>query len=158
MAGGRPPKPTQLRILQGNPGKRPLNRREPQPRSVALSCPRWLLPEAKREWRKVAPELKRLGLATVVDRASLSAYCQAYARWRQAEDVLTREGLVFVTGKGYLMPRPEVAIAQKSMTLMKGFAAEFGFTPASRTRISLPEQKQGDPFAEFLAQGKAVGE
>jgi P27 family predicted phage terminase small subunit len=106
----------------------------------------------------VAPELKRLGLATVVDRTALSAYCQAYARWRQAEEVLTREGLVFETGSGYLMPRPEVAIAQKSMQIMKGFASEFGFTPASRTRISVPEQKPADPFAEFLSRSNAVGE
>ena len=158
MAGGRPPKPTQLRVLQGNPGKRPLPKSEPQPRVVPMPCPRWLLPEAKREWRRVAPELRRLGLATIVDRTALSAYCQAYARWRQAEEILNREGFVFETGTGYLAPRPEVAIAQKSMTLMKGFASEFGFTPASRTRISLPEQKQGDPFAEFLAQSRAVGE
>ncbi len=158
MAGGRPPKPTQLRVLQGNPGKRPLPKGEPQPRVVPMPCPRWLLPEAKREWRKVAPELKRLGLATVVDRTALAAYCQAYARWRQAEDVLSREGLIFETASGYLAPRPEVAIAQKSMQIMKGFATEFGFTPSSRSRISVPEQKQGDPFADFLSRSNAVGE
>lgn len=155
---GPPPKPTNLRILQGNPGKRPLPKGEPQPRVVAMTCPRWLLPEGKREWRRVAPELKRMGLATVVDRTALSAYCQAYARWRQAEEILSREGLVFETASGYLAPRPEVAIAQKSMQLMKGFLTEFGFTPASRTRISLPEQRQADPFAEFLQRGKASGE
>ncbi len=155
---GPAPKPTRLKVLQGNPGKRPLPKGEPQPRVVAMPCPRWLLPEAKREWRRVAPELKRLGLATVVDRTALSAYCQAYARWRQAEEVLTREGLVFETGSGYLMPRPEVAIAQKSMQIMKGFASEFGFTPASRTRLSVPEQKPADPFAEFLSRSNAVGE
>jgi P27 family predicted phage terminase small subunit len=123
-----------------------------------MPCPRWLLPEAKREWRRVAPELKRMGLATVVDRTALAAYCQAYARWRQAEDVLTREGLTFATGSGYLQQRPEVAIAQKSMQIMKAFLTEFGFTPASRTRISLPEQKAADPFAEFLQRGQASGE
>lgn len=155
---GPPPKPTQLRVLQGNPGKRPLPKGEPRPRVVPMPCPRWLLPEAKREWRRVAPELKRLGLATVVDRTALAAYCQAYARWRQAEEVLTREGLVFETASGYLAPRPEVAIAQKSMQLMKGFATEFGFTPSSRTRISVPEQKQADPFAEFLSRSSASGE
>jgi P27 family predicted phage terminase small subunit len=155
---GPPPKPTQLKVLQGNPGKRPLNKREPQPRAAHVSCPRWLLPEAKKEWRRLAPELRRLGLLTVVDRTALAAYCQAYARWRQAEEVLTREGLVFETASGYLMPRPEVAIAQKSQQIMKGFLTEFGFTPASRTRVSLPEQKAADPFAEFLQRGKTSGE
>ena len=45
---GRKPKPTALKVLEGNPGKRPLNDREPVPPRAALKCPAWLLPEAKK--------------------------------------------------------------------------------------------------------------
>ena len=44
---GRKPKPTALKVLEGNPGKRPLNDREPVPPKATLKCPAWLLPEAK---------------------------------------------------------------------------------------------------------------
>ena len=45
---GRKPKPTALKVLEGNPGKRPLNDREPVPPKGTLKCPAWLLPEAKK--------------------------------------------------------------------------------------------------------------
>ena len=55
---GRKPKPTALKRLEGNPGKRPLNALEPVPPTVPLQCPRHLLPEAKKEWRVlVGPDL-----------------------------------------------------------------------------------------------------
>lgn len=45
---GRKPKPTALKKLEGNPGKRPLNELEPLPQVTMLRCPNWLEPEAKR--------------------------------------------------------------------------------------------------------------
>ncbi len=152
---GPAPKPTVLKILQGNPGKRPLNKNEPKPKPVAPKCPSWLDKEAKREWKRVAPELERLGLLTVVDGAALAAYCQAYARWKQAEEIIKREGMTVTTETGYVMPHPAVKIAEKSMQLIRAFCAEFGLTPSSRGRMSLPEQKEEDEFEEFLRRGKA---
>jgi P27 family predicted phage terminase small subunit len=139
---GRKPKPNALRVLEGKPGHRPL-RPEPKPRPVAPKCPAWLLLEAKREWRRVAPELERLGLLTVVDGTALAGYCQAYARWRQAETVLDDEGTTFKTPNGYVQVHPQVAIAQKYLQIARGFCAEFGLTPSSRGRMTLPEVDDG---------------
>ncbi len=72
---GPAPKPTRMKVLAGNPGKRPLNRREPQPKPGLPRCPAQLSEEAKREWKRISKELDRLGLLTVLDRAALSAYC-----------------------------------------------------------------------------------
>ena len=55
---GRKPKPTALKLLEGNPGKRPLNDREPVPPRAALKCPAWLLPEAKRNGSGSRPRWK----------------------------------------------------------------------------------------------------
>ena len=49
---GRKPKPTAMKELEGNPGKHPLNTSEPKPNKKAPACPKWLEPEAKKEWRK----------------------------------------------------------------------------------------------------------
>ena len=48
---GRKPKPTAIKELEGNPGKHPLNASEPKPKKKAPACPKWLEPEAKKEWR-----------------------------------------------------------------------------------------------------------
>jgi P27 family predicted phage terminase small subunit len=79
-----------------------------------------------------------------VDRASLAAYCQAYARWREAEQVITQYGFTVTTDKGNIVQRPEVAIARNMMNTIRAFAAEFGLTPSSRGRISLPEVADDD--------------
>jgi P27 family predicted phage terminase small subunit len=145
MRAGRKPKPTQLRIIEGNPGHRPLQKNEPKPTPVAPTRPDWLDPEAKREWGRIVPELERLGLLTLVDRGALAAYCQAWGRAVQAEKVLAG-GLTFTTPNGYVQQRPEVAIAQKSWQLVRAFAAEFGLTPSARSRLSVqkPEDEAED--------------
>lgn len=67
MAGrGRPPKPTAVKELEGNPGKRPLNKNEPKPKQIAPKCPSWLEPDAKKEWRRLSKELETMGLLTQV--------------------------------------------------------------------------------------------
>ena len=50
---GRKPKPTALKKLEGNPGKRKLNTKEPVPGKGMPDCPKWLLPEAKKEWKRL---------------------------------------------------------------------------------------------------------
>lgn len=153
---GPAPKPTVLKILSGNPGKRPINQDEPKPKPIAPKCPSWLDKEAKREWKRVAPELERLGLLTIVDGAALAAYCQAYVRWKQAEEIIKREGMTVTTETGYIMPHPAVKIAEKAQQLIKAFCAEFGLTPSSRSRMSLPEKREEDEFEEFLHRGTAA--
>jgi len=135
MKPGPAPKPTALKKLAGNPGQRPLNRREPKPAGVA-SCPAWLLPEAKAEWRRVFPELEKLGLATTVDQAALAGYCQCFAHWQRAEKLLADGHYSTVAKSGFAVGRPEFKVAQDALKMVVRLAQEFGFTPAARSRIT----------------------
>lgn len=76
---GRKPKPTAMKELEGNPGKHPLNTSEPKPNKKAPACPKWLEPEAKKEWRRLAKQMEAIGILTEVDMAAFAGYCQAYA-------------------------------------------------------------------------------
>lgn len=49
---GRKPKPTAVKVLEGNPGKRSLNTNEPKPQKKTPRCPAWLEAEAKKEWKE----------------------------------------------------------------------------------------------------------
>ena len=75
---GRKPKPTAMKELEGNPGKHPLNTNEPKPTKKAPACPKWLEPEAKKEWRRLAKQMEAIGILTEVDMAAFAGYCQAY--------------------------------------------------------------------------------
>lgn len=154
-ARGRKPKPTALKVLEGNPGKRPLNANEPKPQRKAPKCPLWLEPEAKKEWRRMAKILERLGILTQIDSSAFAGYCQAYARWKEAEEFLTKHGTIFKTPSGYIQQVPQVSIAQTYLKVMKDFCSEFGLTPASRTRIRVDaEEKNADDAMEQLLRIK----
>ena len=134
---GRKPLPTALKKLEGDRGKgrRPINENEPKPPMGAIKCPSWLMPEAKKEWKRLAPSLEAMGLLTIWDIDSFSAYCQAYARWREAEEFITQHGSIFKTPSGYVQQVPQVSIAQQNLKIMQSFCSEFGLTPASRARL-----------------------
>lgn len=132
---GRKPKPTALKILEGNPGKRPLNEHEPVPPKAVIKCPMWLEPEAKKEWRRLAPALESMGILTTVDITAFAGYCQAYARWKEAEEFISQHGSIFQTPSGYVQQVPQVSIAQQNLKIMQSFCSEFGLTPATRSRI-----------------------
>ncbi len=140
---GPPPKPTKLKLLAGNPGKRPLNAREPDPEVEIPEIPEHLATGACQEWERVAGELESLGLLTRIDRASLAGYCQAWARWVEAEEQLAKFGLIVKAPSGYPMQSPFLAIANKALEQMHRFSSEFGMTPASRTRIQTTPPTDG---------------
>jgi len=74
---GRKPKPTALKALEGNPGRRALNENEPKPRGAVSACPDWLEDEAKAEWARMGEILARMGVLTEVDLTACAGYCQA---------------------------------------------------------------------------------
>jgi len=147
---GRKPKPTAIKILEGNPGKRPLNLNEPKPLQIAPECPDWLLDEAKKEWNRLAPELERLGLLTIVDEMAFAGLCQNYAIYIEIEKYLEENGRVMKTESGTVKSRPEVYIANNALKFVRSFASEFGLTPSSRGRISLPSELIDDEFEKLL--------
>lgn len=155
---GRKPKPTALKVLEGNPGKRPLNKNEPKPEKKAPRCPSWLEPEAKKEWRRMSKQLETLGVLTQVDAAAFAGYCQAYARWKEAEEFLSKHGTIFKTPSGYIQQVPQVSIAQTYLKIMKDFCSEFGLTPSSRSRIVVDNKvKDSDDPMEKLLQRRHSG-
>ncbi len=137
-----------MKALAGNPGKRPLNRREPQPKPGLPRCPTQLSEEAKREWRRISKELDRLGLLTVLDRAALSAYCQAWGRWIEAEERLRQHGVIVKSPNVFPVQSPFLAVANKAMAQMSKLLVEFGLSPSSRCRIQSPTDDADDD--EFL--------
>lgn len=147
---GRKPKPTVFKVIAGNPGKRPLNDREPKPARGRPRCPSFLHPYAKQEWNALISELDRLGLLTPVDRGTLAAYCQAWAEFRIATELLDKEGRTTVAGSGGLKPHPAVAMQRSAWKGIQAFASLFGLDPSSRSRLKVPESIEADPLTKFL--------
>ena len=139
MKPGTKPKPSSLKILAGNRGKRPLNKDEPEPKGIMPQCPEHLDEGAKQEWDNIVPMLSKLGILTEVDGAALAIYCQAYSTWVQAVERIKKTGMIVKAPSGYPIQNPYLAIANKAVEQMNRFLTEFGMTPSSRSRISVPK-------------------
>ena len=147
---GPPRKPTALKLIAGNPGKKSLPKGEPKPKIEAPSQPKHLCAEARAEWDRLAPVLVRLKLLSKLDRAAFAAYCQAWARHVEAEEQIAKASALAFTHNGYPIVNPWATISKQSVDQMCKFLSEFGLTPAARTRISAPE-----PDDEESDDGKA---
>lgn len=153
MAMGRPPKPTALKVLAGNPGKRKLNTNEPKPKlTKGQRPPAHLSDDAKRHWLKLVPELERLGLLSVVDVGMLEMGCTAYSDWKEAVADMEENGkvqnIVREDGSVYRQQAPEVSIAKQAWEQYKGFCSEFGLSPGSRTRLRVAGEDRKDAEEE----------
>ncbi len=133
--GGRRPRPTAAKRLDGNPGHRPLNQREPQPPKDMPECPAVLVGEARAEWDRMSAQLHRTGLLTAIDGAALTAYCIAWARVVEAQAKLQEYGSVIKSPNGCLMQSPYLAILNRALEQLMRAAVEFGMTPSSRSRV-----------------------
>jgi len=140
--------PDNVRILTGNRGKRAVNNRSGvlSPDIEIPDCPSHLLPAAKKEWKRVSVELLKIRIITQLDRAALAAYCQAYARWVDAETKLKQlgtDGLIEATPSGYKQIGVWLQISNRAVEQMHKFMSEFGMTPATRAKAEaaqVPEQ------------------
>lgn len=166
-SGGRNRKPTAVKKVQGNPGKRPLNKREPKPHPGMPAMPAGMPAEACAEWQRMAPILEKMGVLTVADGPALAAYCKLHAQILQAEAAIKKYGIVVAqidkdTGVAVLKKNPAVTVKSECLRLVIAFQREFGLTPASRSKVSAiegrdlePDVKAQNQLEDFLSRKPA---
>jgi len=165
-ARGPAPKPTNLKILSAGRGRQPKPSKEPRPAVGTPAMPEWLNAEAQAEWRRIVPELAALGLLTIVDRATLAAYCAAWSELREATNMIDAEGRVivvdvFARDSGEKVGtrktiHPAVRLQREAFRLVKQFLGEFGLSPSSRTRLTAPKkQDEADPLQAIIDRQRA---
>ena len=80
----------------------------------------------------------------------MATYCAAYGFWTEALEQIQKYGTMVKSPTGYPIQSPYLAIANRQAELMIRIASEFGFTPASRSRISTPPPDQL-PLLDLIA-------
>lgn len=166
-ARGPAPKPTALKQLEGNPGKQKLNKGEPMPNVPATvpKPPKRLLPEARKEWKRLAPAMVALGLLTEVDTSAFAELCQNYAYYLAADAEILAMGTagpiqMQKAPSGYMQQHPLLSLRKQYYETWRRGLADFGLTPASRARIALGDGGGGggvkdmnDPMERLLSGG-----
>jgi phage terminase small subunit len=136
---GKKPKPTNLKLLEGNPGKRPLNEREPKPKRIMPVCPGWIKKDAEMlaEWELIGPILFRLGILTEADGPAFAALCFNYCQFERYARKARAGGNRAIDGSPGKGPSFQELARKYYEDLRKGWAM-FGMTPSDRTALVVP--------------------
>ena len=154
---GRPRKPTALKLVEGNRGKRALPANEPRPRPVRPDTPEYLSDVGLAKWRDLAGKLEDIGVLTEVDGDVLGLYCYAFERFVRADEVLLVEGRETSNAAGSPILSPWVTEMNTAVADMRKFGAELGIGAASRSRIEVRKHDDSaeDPTAKAIAVAAA---
>jgi phage terminase small subunit len=126
MKSGQQPKPAALKLLNGNPGKKPIQE-EVKPPAGEVKRPKFVKGKAGRLWNQYAPSLEEKGVLTIWDADMFGAWCCLMAEFQKAPDQ-------FITSK---------------MTQMRLLAEAFCLIPPGRSRYS-PKNEKKDEDARYF--------
>ena len=138
--GKRASKPTKLKLIEGNRGKREIPP-EPQPRPNAPQRPGSLGRRATMVWKDLAPILERLGLLTESDGANFGELCRIVARlWAIRHETNKSDFEMVIEGK----INPLLVEERLLRGQLRQFAGEFGLTPRGRVGLSVGAEKEDE--------------
>lgn len=142
----RPKKPTSLKLVTGNPGKRALAQGEPDPTYLEDLTPPAHLPEnVAAVWNELAPRLRAARLLTEIDTVAFELLCNSWANYRLATAMVGDEH-VHVSSKGGASTSPWAIVQSMAFKQVSACLAKFGMSPADRARVAV--NPQGDLFTE----------
>ena len=150
---GRRPKPTVKKELAGNPGKRALNKQEPDFGLVRnVDCPFWMGDYGRQLWETVAPLLCKERVLEATDIQNLEVYCNAYDQFRMAQEEVRNNGVTVAGATGGLIKNPAVTALKEATAMMATYGGMLGLDPSSRQRLVGGDKKKqnGNPFEGLI--------
>jgi len=106
--------------------------------------PDWIGDAALEHWDYITDELHRSGQISRLDKASLEILCISYARMREAEEAVARDGEFQTFGTGATQLSPQAVAFQRHASRYQKLAKEFGLTVRARKQMDLRDPTQGD--------------
>lgn len=159
---GPPKTPTHLRLVRGNPSKRAINKNEPKPPTGVPPTPKHFDKQGKYWFKRMAEELDALGVMSQLDGRALELLVEAYTEYRHHCDTLDREGYTYAVYSEddgderkereirMIKPHPAAMMKADVWKRIRAMLAEFGMTPASRSKVNATVPDADDPLTDFL--------
>ena len=153
---GRIPKPSTIKLLEGNRGHRPIPK-DVKPDDRIPKMPAYLAPLAKTWWRKNVPALAAIGMLSSIDATALEAMASSYAIVVTAEEALAKDGHYVTCANGVLKAHPALSILRQAYDTYRRFCCEFGMTPSSRSRLTSGDSKLEEMDPAEIGLMRAMG-
>ena len=112
------------------------------------SMPRTLSAEARAEWRRIVPELERIGILATIDRGVLMRYCESWADWLELQALLRQSGKLLKGARGHFVRNPLWFMKQDAEQTLIELGRQLGLTPVARLRAGIVHELPEDPKEE----------
>ena len=103
--------------------------------------------KAKKEWKRVVPELKKMDIVGRLDITNLVAYCNAYSKYVEATKALRGQPLTVPSPSGE-KENPLINVQIKYAEMFRKFADQCGLTINSRLKWAATKTKQQEEQIE----------
>lgn len=133
--------PTALRILRGETRPSQINRSEPEPAPRAPEIPVDLDGRALQVWERVMVDFGHTEVIRSADTDSLRCYCDAVARYEEANTLLRKSGPLLKGRRGEMVRNPLALVVRDNANLIRIYARELGLTPAARAGLHVEKAK-----------------
>ena len=150
---GPAPTPTALREKYGIGLPLP---NEPKPQQIVPEKPDTVAEDevASKEWDWLVKVLYPLGLLTEVDGKTLGRYCFMASQLKKTERLLLRSNVLIPGDRKNLVRNPAIGVFLELNDKMLELEKQFGLTPSSRTRITVPYIEGGTHGGVFAGMKK----
>ena len=149
-ARGPKAKPAELKLLEGNRGHRPVNLDQLfRPEVGVPDAPKWLMPGAKKAWRRLSAELVHYNLISKVDRDAFAMLCQTIGRLELLEtSLMAKQALLIERGEdpalamvghtpnGMQVQGVVYQMLNKEQSKLMGMLESFGLRPDARAKVT----------------------
>jgi phage terminase small subunit len=165
---GTLPTPTKIRILNGNPSRRPLPANEPQFTPGIPAPPSGMSGRARKQWDQLIGEMANSGVLRLVDGGALAMLCEDLAMLDTLRKGLAgqesevakkaKEKKQQISGNA-LTALSRTTEGRRTLTSIRELSAqiiiqrrEFGLTPSSSTRVQVTGEggRLLDPLEQAL--------
>ena len=150
---GRRPLPATIKKIKGTLQKCRTNPHEPKPAGQLCEPPDYMSDSAKEAWHYAVGN-SPAGLLSALDGSVLERWANCSGMYREALAKINRAGvsaMLVKTPSGILRRSPLMDVIRDLAMEMKGYEAEMGFTPASRSRVSVTAdaERPKDPWKDI---------
>jgi len=136
--------------MRGNPGGRQIKPHEPKPVGDLKEPPAHFDAEMRTVWDYAIAHAPP-GLLKRLDASVLETWCTAQVLHRRALKAMGKQIVVNGSKRGVRVESPYLAILNRQAMIMLRAGEQLGFSPASRTRISVPPKSNLGGWEDIAA-------
>lgn len=160
---GNRPKPTRLKLLEGNPGKREINTLEPIAKPEIPIMPTWLkgFPVAKKEWKRESKILFQMGILSKAESSLLAMRCYLASQIQELAISIQTEGRI-ITVTNFNSRGEEVSVIEKTnpkcvqlqsiITEYRHHGSILGLDQVSRTKMKADPPEMKSKAEQFMSR------